>query len=581
MTDYRSGSGQGSNQASSRQSSYRGPRPESSGTMASGTSPNSRSSYNTRRPSRVSSYASASPAGRSSRGTRSTSAGAASPGRPPVSGRSADVRTGAVMQTRRGPGASAGVGTGRGAVERGVGAGTRRVAATGSGVAGTRATQGRRPVQPSRGRRIGSGGGSNMLNRRQFSKGMVVAGAAGVAVIAGGGIMISRRAVACEINGAQCQATNHSSIQSLIDKGLVKPKYGNLVDVTGEILEVGKGNRYTVSVNGADLGADIDKYRLKSGDKLIFTDGTDLMEEHDAQRTEIPFKWVRKHGAGAIGFIENWGKPGYSELLVGKQSGKTVNKDVAEAPEDRTIRYLNVEPKNGEKIVAISFDDGPTPEYTPRVLEILKQYNAKATFFDIGRSIQAHPQITKQCVDEGHVVGCHTQTHKNLPNESAETVKSEIAQSMEHLHATGSQSKLFRAPYGAFGDREWTILQSDISCLCGWNLDSQDWNVRKTTPASIVKSTTTNMRPGTIILCHAGGGPREHTVQALPEILKAWTEAGYKFVTIPELLASDDRFPQAVVKDAVAAPESQPQDDTVTQESKASAAASAEKKKQA
>lgn len=407
---------------------------------------------------------------------------------------------------------------------------------------------------------------SGSMSRRQFT-GIAGALAAGVSVLTAGGILFSRRAVAFEINGAQAKAANHSSIKAIVDKGLIKPKYGNLIDVAGDLLEPGKGERYTVSVNGVDLGEDIDSYRLKSGDKLVFTDGVDKMEEHQSQKTPIPFKWVHAKGSGAVGFIEKWGKEGYSEVLVGKISGKTVKKDQAEAAEDRVIRYINIQPKNGEKICAITFDDGPS-EFTLKIFDILSKYNVKATFFDIGSNAKHYPDIIKKMIDAGHEVGSHTVNHYNLQKLKPEDVKSEVANGVKLVQAAGSTSRLFRAPYGSFGDREWTIVQDEITALLGWNNDSLDWN-KSTSPEQLIKNSTTNKHPGAIILCHAGGGNRDKTVACLPSILESWINEGYKFVTISELLASDERVPEAVAKGQVKRPDGggEPQSAEVVRES--------------
>lgn len=410
---------------------------------------------------------------------------------------------------------------------------------------------------------------SPSFSRRKFT---VIAGgvAAGISAISAGGILFSRRAVAVEINGAECQAANHSSIKALVDKGLVKPKYGNLVDVAGDLLEPGKGERYTVSVNGMDLGEDIDNYRLKSGDKLVFTDGVDKVEEHQSQKTPIPFKWVHAKGSGAVGFIETWGKEGYSEVLVGKISGKTVKKDQAEQAVDRVIKYVNIQPKNGEKICAITFDDGPS-EFTLKILDILAKYNAKATFFDIGSNAKNHQDIIKKAIEAGHEVGSHTVNHHNLKTLSPEDVKSEVVNGVQIVQSAGSPSKLFRAPYGSFGDREWTIVQDEITALLGWNNDSLDWN-KSTSPEQLIKNSTSNKHPGAIILCHAGGGNRDKTVSCLPTILESWINEGYKFVTISELLASDDRIPEVVAKGQVKRPEgADPESAEVTREGGAAA----------
>lgn len=404
----------------------------------------------------------------------------------------------------------------------------------------------------SRGRRIGSGGGGRMVSRRQFSAGALAAIAGVTALTVGGGVWYTKRAVACEIDGAQCKAANGSTIKALVNRGLAKPKYGNLVSVADDVLKQGEGNRYTVSVNGVDLGDKIDEYRLRAGDKLVFTNGTDLVEEHESQKQHLPYNLVRAKGAGAIGFISNWGKPGYSEVVRGKISGKTVDRGVVEKPEDRVVTYLNVQPANDEKIVAITFDDGPS-NTTLKLMEELAKFNAKATFFEIGNHVHAEGDIDKKLREAGHQVCCHTMTHQQLPKISPERVTEEVVKGRGQLSNVGIETKVFRAPYGAFAMREWEILEDNISALIGWNLDTVDW--KKPGTDNIVKAACAHMHPGAIILCHSRPDTLRQTGDAVPQILQRWTDAGYRFVTINELLASDPRFPKEVVEGTVTKPQ--------------------------
>lgn len=416
---------------------------------------------------------------------------------------------------------------------------------------GQRTTRAARPVNAGGGRRIGSGGGGRMVSRRQFSTGVIAAAAGVVALGAGGTVWFTKRAVACEINGAQCQAPNHSSVKDLVDRGLAKPQNGNLVSVSGNVLKQGEGNRYTVKVNGADLGDQIDSYRLRAGDKLEFVKGTDKTEDHQSTKQDLPCQLVQAKGAGAIGFISNWGKNGYTEVVKGNISGETVDRGQVEEKQDRTVTYLNPKPANDEKLVAISFDDGPSP-YSLQIMDILAQYNAKGTFFEIGNNLKTHLDISKKLAEAGHEVGCHSMSHPAFTGCSAEKIHEELSGCFNLLQSIGINTKVFRAPYGAFKLKQWGVVEDQISALIGWTHDTLDWD--KPGVPKIVASATKNMHPGAIILCHAGGGKREQTVEALPQILKAWTDQGYKFVTIKELMASDERFPKEVSSDQVVKP---------------------------
>lgn len=394
--------------------------------------------------------------------------------------------------------------------------------------------------------------GSAPMTRRDFTRGMLAA-AAGLTITAiGGGLWFTNRAVACEINGVQQEVTWRSSIKDIVKEGIVSPTYGNLLSVSNKLLKEGEGNRYTVTVNGADLGDEIDNYRVSDGDVIVFSNGTDKMEDADVTKTPVPFNIVKDGTAGAIGYISQWGKEGYAEKAVGKISGESVDRGVVSKAQDTVVSYLNIKPANGEKLAAITFDDGPS-EYSLQIIDVLAKYNAKGTFFDIGNNVHAHANIVQQVKDAGHQVACHSMTHPAFTASTADTIHSEITNSTAELHNAGVDTRFFRAPYGAFKLREWGILQDGITALIGWNIDTLDW--KKPGVDTIVHNATEVMKPGAIILCHAGGGNREQTVEALPHILDAWTQAGYSFVTVADLIKSDGRFPSEVTGDCVHKPD--------------------------
>lgn len=385
-------------------------------------------------------------------------------------------------------------------------------------------------------------------SRRTFSKAAV---ALPFALLAAGGLggafWWTHRAVAAEIDGKQLEVPNGSSIKDLVKQGFASPKYGNLVSVSGDVLEEGKGKCYTVSINGHDLGDKFDDYRLVAGDKIAFTNGDDEEEPHQSDKTPIPYKWERAKGAGAVGFVSEWGKPGYSEKVVGNITGLAIDRGVVQEPVNRVLTYMNVEPKDGEKLVALTFDDGPS-HYTTQLLDILDQKNAKVTFFDIGENIQHNLEICKDALAKGHQVAMHSLHHPDMTKLSDERMIEEIDTTKQMLASGDIKTNCLRAPYGAFSKHNWEVLSGRITSLIGWNLDTLDW--KKPGSDKIVEKACSNMHPGAIILCHAGGGTREQTVEAVPQIIDKWQAAGYKFVTVHQLLASDERFPKHVIEDS-------------------------------
>lgn len=192
--------------------------------------------------------------------------------------------------------------------------------------------------------------------------------------------------------------------------------------------------------------------------------------------------------------------------------------------------------RNAEKCVAITFDDGPHPKYTPEILDILQKYNAKATFFVIGENAKKHPEIIKKEYDQGHEIGNHTFSHPDLRSISAEQFVQEIEKTQAAIEEiTGERPKLFRPPGGYLNNNivDELLLHKYNPVLWSWRQDSMDW----TCPSveSIVNTVMNNLRDGDIILFHDFISKNSPTPAALEIILKRLTQQGYSFLTVSEL----------------------------------------------
>jgi len=191
-----------------------------------------------------------------------------------------------------------------------------------------------------------------------------------------------------------------------------------------------------------------------------------------------------------------------------------------------------------ENRIALTFDDGPDSRFTPRVLDVLKKHNVKATFFVMGSRVKGVPRVARRIADEGHVMGNHTYWHPKLWRQSAGRIRWEALET-DHaiLEVAGYAPKLFRPPYGALTEELLTQLSAMNYTVVGWNVDSLDW---KQLPADQVEANVvSNVRPGSIILMHSGGNWDQDLsgmVEALDRIIPRLKEQGMTFVTIPELL---------------------------------------------
>ena len=193
--------------------------------------------------------------------------------------------------------------------------------------------------------------------------------------------------------------------------------------------------------------------------------------------------------------------------------------------------------------IAMTFDDGPSPELTPKLLDMLKARGIKATFFVIGQNAAQYPDILKRMVAEGHEIGNHSWSHPALPKLGADGVKKQIESTNAAIEqATGQKVTVMRPPYGATN----STLNHRFADQYGmkvilWSVDPLDWKYRNS--ARVSAQIIQGAHPGAIILSH---DIHATTVAAMPETFDALLAKGYKFVTVSELIAMDQ--PTQLVK---------------------------------
>jgi len=203
-----------------------------------------------------------------------------------------------------------------------------------------------------------------------------------------------------------------------------------------------------------------------------------------------------------------------------------------------------------KKNLAITFDDGPDPTWTPKILDILKQKNVPATFFVIGWDASRWPQLLRREYNEGHEIGNHTYTHPDWenPNLTPTQIRWELNLTERLIESVvGVKPLLFRPPYGIDHQPESAeevahlpTAQDMGYIIIGQKVDPNDWS--QLTPgvplpaADIVKNVLKEAPKGNIVLLHDGGGDRAQTVAALPLLIDALRAQGYEFVSVPDLL---------------------------------------------
>ncbi len=197
------------------------------------------------------------------------------------------------------------------------------------------------------------------------------------------------------------------------------------------------------------------------------------------------------------------------------------------------LQSLNHNYKTSENYISITFDDGPNSEFTPKVLALLKEYGAKATFFLIGKNAEKYPEIVSQIIDEGHTIGNHSYSHsKNFGFFSSEKVIAELNQTNSILkEIIGKDVKLFRPPFGVTNPNIKKALKNTGYSSIGWSKRSLDTTTLS--EAEILKRITSNLKKGDIILLHDSSAK---TVAVLEQLLLTLPPHKLQSVPVDRLL---------------------------------------------
>lgn len=195
-----------------------------------------------------------------------------------------------------------------------------------------------------------------------------------------------------------------------------------------------------------------------------------------------------------------------------------------------------------EKVLYLTFDDGPTPEITQWTLDTLKQFQAKATFFCIGNNILKYPEIFQTVLNEGHRIGNHSQTHLKGWNTSIDHYILDIKKAQASIdselkkYTLESQklnkALLFRPPYGRIKPSQGKALKALNYTVVAWSILSFDWET-KTSPEQCYTNVISNATPGNIIVFHDSVKASVNLMYALPKVLAYFSEKGYSFKVLP------------------------------------------------
>lgn len=187
--------------------------------------------------------------------------------------------------------------------------------------------------------------------------------------------------------------------------------------------------------------------------------------------------------------------------------------------------------------IALTFDDGPGP-YTPEVLSVLERMHVHATFFAIGKMLRYFGTSTVREIEDGDVIGDHTESHPELAHLSRHDQYEELFEQIARVEILGGHRPvLFRPPYGSFNATTMRLLGKLHLLMVLWSVDTDDY--LQPGVSTIVERALEGAHPGAIILMHDAGGVRTQTIEALPQIIDGLRKRGYRLVTVPRLLMDD------------------------------------------
>lgn len=213
-------------------------------------------------------------------------------------------------------------------------------------------------------------------------------------------------------------------------------------------------------------------------------------------------------------------------------------------PENDVFGRVFYNMQTTQKIVALTFDDGPNPPYTEQLLDVLKENHVSATFFLIGQNVEKHPELVKRIVAEGHQLGNHTYHHMDLLKADRKLIADEVDRTNQAIiAASGITPHLVRPPHGFRDPVVMEMMAERNLKVVEWSVMSRDW----LNPGvdTIVERTISKVKNGSIILLHDGDGiaaqdSRAQTIEATRRIIQILSAQGYKFVTVDEILAKTE-----------------------------------------
>ena len=323
-----------------------------------------------------------------------------------------------------------------------------------------------------------------------------------------------RTRVAITIAGKHEHVPAGTTLAEAVALFRLRPAAGSLLDVQGRVLRRGVFPGALLLDGRRAAGAT----RLRTGNRVGSLSGHDRTEPLRHQLVPVP-----------------GGTFSDPQFLLSRTPGVDVIVRGAFSHELISVRFRpNGHQPTLERAVALTFDDGPSPNDTPRILAVLRHLHVRATFFVIGYLVERYPQVVALERREGMAIGNHTYNHPEVPPFAElpwQLMKDEIALGAQSLARLGIRAQLFRPPGGSFSPAVVRAARALGERVVLWSVDPTDWSPG-VTAHQIARRVLGAVRPGSIVILHDGGGDRSATIRALPVIVKGIRRRGLRLVEI-------------------------------------------------
>lgn len=320
--------------------------------------------------------------------------------------------------------------------------------------------------------------------------------------------------VRISVDGAALKVPLGTTLGAIIEDRGLSATNGRLLSVSGEVLDH-FADPGRILLDGRRRPA---ATRLLDGDRITVVNGEDHVEETRRVAEALAGPRVGNPERTLATY------PTTQITVTGEVSGEVVS--ITDVPHG---------PGTAPRAVALTFDDGPWPLDTKRVLAVLKRFHVPATFFMVGSLVERDPNIARAVKAAGYPIGDHSYDHPISPalaDLSPEKITAEIADAKDALSAIGIEPTLFRPPGGSYDDFVVQEARREGMRVVMWSVDPEDWR-SGSTAKEVAKSVLFHVRPGSIILLHDGGGDAAHTIKALPSIIRGIRKMGLTFTTVP------------------------------------------------